>query len=305
MQDWSSHRVICTDAHMAMLRRTACELAIEQGWSPVFEVRKDPGSSLPYWQMGNMSGSISFSLTHDMSIDDLRRRFALLMKLDKETCAICFEGCKGVACHKCGERFCHECYIKLFTKGIGVITCPFCRSTTGRKITVNQVSSGIREIRLNIENRQKSEARHALVEQTRAELEEKGRKAEILFAAARKVCPGDTVLLDPTSWLANQVQMRVSWEKYQTEMNSSPSAIRHLMMNNEFAEYMRFMYTSYLDGFGRAILDKHGRCDGAEVYSDLVTHAHEKKLDDEHRRKGKRPGQKQLIRLAKLAHEPL
>lgn len=294
-----------------MLRKTACELAIEQGWSPVFEVRKDPGSSMPYWQMGNMSGSITFSLTHAMSIDDLRRRFASLMHKDEETCAICFEGRKDVACTKCGERFCHECYIKLFTKGKGLITCPFCRSATGRKLTVHQVSSGIGEIRRNIANRQQSEARHALVEQTRTELEDKGRQAEILFAAARKVCPGDVVLLDPTSWLANQTQMRVLWEKYQTEMNSSSSTLNPLTMNNEFAQYMRFMYTSYLDGFGRAILNKHGRCDGAEVYCDLMTHTHEAQPDEQlsttlqHRRKGRKPGQKQLIKLAKLAHEPL
>lgn len=270
------HKRICTDVHMAVLRKAACELASEHNWVPVFEVREEPGSCAPYWHMGNTRGTIEFSLTHAMTVEDLKRQFKSLMNIKEGICEICFENHMHVACDKCGQRFCDECYIRLFKDGQGVITCPFCRKVTGRRLTDNQVLHGIAQIRCNIQEKQRAGSqRHDLVEKTRAELEEKGRQAEMLYEAAKIACLDEgCCLLDPTSWLANQKQMRVSWEAYQTKMNSLADPIKNIMMSNEFAQYMEFMYVSYVEGFGQSVLDRHGHCDGAEVYVDLMKDSH-------------------------------
>ena len=302
---------------MAVLRKAACELACEHRWVPNFEIREEPGSRAPYWHMSNTSGTIGFSLTHAMTVNDLKRRFSSLVNIKEGICEICFENHMHVACDKCGQRSCDECYIRLFEDGEGVITCPFCRKVTGRRLTDNQILDRIAQIRRNIQEEKRAGPQyHALVEKTRTELEEKGRQAEMLFAAARIACMGDShCLLDPTSWLANQTQMRVSWEAYRTKMNSLPNTIKNVMMNNEFAQYMGFMYTSYVDGFGQSVLDRHGHWDGAEVYVDLMTHAHtagmhnpqavKRVLSRGEHRTSKRPGPKQRAKLARLAQEPV
>ena len=146
IEDWSMHKLICKDEHMALLRKTACELC-ESHFTPLFEVRQDPSTNNAYWHMTNASGSINFSLTSDMRVTDLARRFALLHQNQDEECGICFENNKEVSCHKCGERHCYECYICLFEAGHGVITCPFCRTSTGHKMTSQEVVCGISQIK--------------------------------------------------------------------------------------------------------------------------------------------------------------
>jgi len=144
------HKLICEDEHMSLLRKKACELC-ESHFTPLFEVRQDPSTNNANWHMTNASGSINFSLTSDISEMDLVRRFALLHKNQDENqdeeCGICYENNKEVSCHKCGERHCYECYIRLFEAGQGVITCPFCRTSTGQKMTSRELAYGISHIK--------------------------------------------------------------------------------------------------------------------------------------------------------------
>ena len=53
-----------------------------------------------------------------------------------EGCIICYEKIRNnVTCPKCSNNYCGECYINLFKKGKGVITCPHCRYSIGNTMS--------------------------------------------------------------------------------------------------------------------------------------------------------------------------
>ena len=73
-------------------------------------------------------------------------------------------------------------------------------------------------------------------------------QAKSLFAAAIAACnhDDDPPIPNPALWIANKVQLRESWEKYKADMGKLPQPMFNIMMNNEFAQYMEFMYALQL-----------------------------------------------------------
>lgn len=82
-------------------------------------------------------------------------------------------------------------------------------------------------------------------------------------------------LPDPVNWIYNQDIMRKAWEEY-INKNSDvdiPIFMKKLMLNNDFSNYMKFMYENYPSGFGNKIkqaCDKKEKFDGAKIYYDLT-----------------------------------
>lgn len=69
-------------------------------------------------------------------------------KTKEDSCSICFEEINiPVSCNKCSQYFCGECYIKLFRHNNGIITCPNCRFSFGKKTPDYMIESCIAEIR--------------------------------------------------------------------------------------------------------------------------------------------------------------
>jgi hypothetical protein len=51
-----------------------------------------------------------------------------------------------ISCNKCSGMFCRDCYIKIYKKGKGIITCPYCGDKYGIKQSPIQVELGIKQI---------------------------------------------------------------------------------------------------------------------------------------------------------------
>ena len=65
-----------------------------------------------------------------------------------EDCIICSKTIQqNVSCSKCSNNYCGECYINLFKKGKGVITCPHCRYSIGNTMTDFDIQMGVIEIK--------------------------------------------------------------------------------------------------------------------------------------------------------------
>ena len=61
-----------------------------------------------------------------------------------EGCIICCEIIRNnVTCPKCSNNYCGECYINLFEKGKGVITCPHCRYSIGNTMSEYMIQMGV------------------------------------------------------------------------------------------------------------------------------------------------------------------
>lgn len=63
------------------------------------------------------------------------------------TCAMCQNQhlCK-LTCTKCAIDWCRDCYIRIFRKGKGIVKCPFCSHTNGRKLSPREIEDGVRQI---------------------------------------------------------------------------------------------------------------------------------------------------------------
>ena len=227
---------------MIRLRKEALSLASQEDWEPVFNLIQEPSDSKWCWLMTNEMGTLRFSLTHDMTVADLHRRFAKMMNhLDHsegDECEICYKHTKRISCTKCNNMICRECYISLFQEGHGIITCPYCRTQHGTYRLPHQVLSGVAQIRQKIDDddKQHGEAQH--------NQQKNQEQAKSLFAAAIAACnhDDDPPIPNPALWIANKVQLRESWEKYKADMGKLPQPMFNIMMNNEFAQYMEFMY---------------------------------------------------------------
>nr|QBK85059.1 MAG: hypothetical protein LCDPAC02_02580 [Pithovirus LCDPAC02] len=68
-----------------------------------------------------------------------------------EKCSVCKKDItKNVSCNKCFLNYCIYCYIEIFKKGKGVITCPKCNYKIGSKRPSYLVNKRIQEIKLKI-----------------------------------------------------------------------------------------------------------------------------------------------------------
>ena len=66
-------------------------------------------------------------------------------------CAVCYEEIKkNTTCPKCANNCCVECYIKIYSEGQGIVTCPHCRFSYGQKMDKFMVDIGVSEIRRKI-----------------------------------------------------------------------------------------------------------------------------------------------------------
>lgn len=66
-----------------------------------------------------------------------------------ELCQLCCETLhKRVSCNKCSNYWCINCYINLFKSGSGIIICPYCRDSFGKKVPQNIIEYCIQEIKL-------------------------------------------------------------------------------------------------------------------------------------------------------------
>lgn len=98
------------------------------------------------------SGSVVILPDNDWS--ELKRHIdskIMELKNPSKECDICMDTItKTVSCNKCANRYCTECYIKLFESGKGIIICPFCRSKVGFKHNKTELSLGVRTIRYKL-----------------------------------------------------------------------------------------------------------------------------------------------------------
>ncbi len=73
-----------------------------------------------------------------------------LNKKNLDNCDLClFKIKKNISCNKCSNSFCLECYIKLYTIGKGIITCPWCRYKIGYELPEYLIKKRIEELRKN------------------------------------------------------------------------------------------------------------------------------------------------------------
>jgi len=74
------------------------------------------------------------------------------VKNQSRPCDICCEedSISKVSCNFCSNRYCNECYIKLYVSGKGIIKCPFCRHSYGHRVPQNMIKFGVMQIRLNM-----------------------------------------------------------------------------------------------------------------------------------------------------------
>jgi hypothetical protein len=67
--------------------------------------------------------------------------------------------------------------------------------------------------------------------------------------------------------------MRKAWEQYINKNLDIPIFMKNLMLNNDFTNYMEFMYKYYPSGFGNKMKEaylKKEKFDGAKIYNDLT-----------------------------------
>ena len=78
---------------------------------------------------------------------------------DTQICPICVSKYSGaranVSCTNCAVAYCSACYINIYRVGRGIIVCPFCRHTYGRRVVNSRVLEyGISEIRRRVRMRE-------------------------------------------------------------------------------------------------------------------------------------------------------
>ena len=55
-------------------------------------------------------------------------------------------------------------------------------------------------------------------------------------------------LPNPVTWIYNQNKMRNYWETYISTLTHEPLFVQDLMINNNFGNYMNYMYNTYPPG---------------------------------------------------------
>ena len=85
----------------------------------------------------------TITIDNDTKWISLKKGIDKLLSFDEEyfICKICdeplmkFKNNKGVMCNRCYETTCLKCMIEIFMENEGINRCPFCRYSTGDKIT--------------------------------------------------------------------------------------------------------------------------------------------------------------------------
>lgn len=66
-------------------------------------------------------------------------------------CVICCEKIKtNVSCPKCSNGYCGECYLQLYKRGRGVVSCPHCRYSHGEIASDAELLFGEVEIKVKL-----------------------------------------------------------------------------------------------------------------------------------------------------------
>jgi hypothetical protein len=84
------------------------------------------------------------------SWDEIRRHIdAKMSNAKSEDCSICLtpEIQKvRVSCPKCANNWCMNCYVSIYRTNKGLMKCPFCRWTYGKKVPEHIVEMGVQQI---------------------------------------------------------------------------------------------------------------------------------------------------------------
>ena len=74
-------------------------------------------------------------------------------------------------------------------------------------------------------------------------------KANELYLKSKTI---DCNSISPINWLYNQDKLRSAWEFF-VEKSKNLGPFESIIMDNEFTQYMRFMYDSFPVGYGEII----------------------------------------------------
>jgi hypothetical protein len=74
-------------------------------------------------------------------------------------------------------------------------------------------------------------------------------KANELYLKSKTI---DCNSISPINWLYNQDKLRSAWEFF-VEKSKNLGPFESIIMDNEFTQYMRFMYNSFPVGYGEII----------------------------------------------------
>ena len=115
-----------------------------------FQLESNHDNNLTEILFEYLPGNISvITILPDSTIQEIERN--IKVKLTDETdghCIVCFETeIKRVACPRCGNYFCGECYINIFRHNNGLIKCPHCRFTDGKIQHPNMIETLVDDIR--------------------------------------------------------------------------------------------------------------------------------------------------------------
>lgn len=93
----------------------------------------------------------NITLLPDIKWNEIKRHIEKKLNGIDENCIICCKAIeKNVTCPKCSNNWCGKCYINLFKHGKGIIICPYCRFTFGKKIPEYMIDSYINEIKYKL-----------------------------------------------------------------------------------------------------------------------------------------------------------
>lgn len=75
---------------------------------------------------------------------------ALLLKQNVIECQICFNNSKNfVMCDTCNKEYCFNCHIDIMKTNKGIVICPFCRYTSGIKMSNKNIKKYIDNFNTN------------------------------------------------------------------------------------------------------------------------------------------------------------
>ena len=74
-------------------------------------------------------------------------------------------------------------------------------------------------------------------------------KANELYLKSKSI---DSSSIDPVNWLYNQDKLRIAWEFF-AEKSKNLGPFESIIMDNEFSQYMKFMYNAFPAGYGEII----------------------------------------------------
>ena len=97
-----------------------------------------------------INNNSSITILPDNTWNEIERNINIkLHNVNKNECIICLnETIKSVSCNKCSNLWCVLCYIELFKKDNGIITCPFCRYSFGIYTPDFMINICIKEIKI-------------------------------------------------------------------------------------------------------------------------------------------------------------